>query len=276
MPVPRGLDIARRGVDSGTPMAEDNLEAYRQKRDFEKTPEPAGQREAGSAGNRFVVQKHAARRLHYDLRLEMEGVLRSWAVPRGPSLDPEEKRLAVHVEDHPLDYIDFEGVIPEGEYGAGRVIVWDHGTYECPGGKNPVAEYHKGGLHLQLHGQKLRGTWLLVRTRDEKDWLLFKKQDEFAEGGRDILEDRPESVLSGLRVEEVTGETSGTWHSRVHRLLEEMHLPRAEITEPVRPMLATLVSEVPRGPRWVFQLKYDGIRVLAEKKTAESASTRAT
>ncbi len=256
-------------------MNEEHLRAYRKKRDFGKTPEPAGGGPPDSPShNRFVVQHHKARRRHYDLRLEMEGVLRSWAVPKGPSLDPGEKRLAVHVEDHPLDYIDFEGVIPEGEYGAGQVIVWDQGTYDCPGKeRDPVEAFQKGALHLRLQGQKLRGTWLLVRIeKEENNWLFFKKEDEFADPSRDILQEKPESVLSGLKVEEVTEQTSGTWHSRVHRMLGEMHLPQAEVNERVRPMLATLVSQVPTGPRWVYQLKYDGIRVLAEKKTANSAS----
>lgn len=260
-------------------MVDDHLGEYRKKRDFEKTSEPSGEG-AGeeSSEPRFVIQKHKARRLHYDLRLEMEGVLRSWAIPKGPSLDPDEKRLAVHVEDHPLDYIDFEGVIPEGEYGAGQVIVWDRGTYEGVGDKSdPVKAYHKGSMDIRLHGQKLRGVWILVRTKQEENsWLFFKKKDDFADPDADILESKPESVLSGLKVEEVTEETSGTWHSRVHRVLEEMHLQKAEISERLRPMLATLVSQVPVGPRWAYQLKYDGIRVLAEKKTAPFGFTPAT
>src|SRR5690242_1565081 len=139
------------------------LQEYRAKRDFARTPEPAGAARAGAAdGNSYVIQKHAARRLHYDFRLELGGVLKSWAVPKGPSLDPKERRLAVHVEDHPLDYGEFEGIIPPGEYGGGTVLLWDRGTWEPEG--DPVRGYGKGHLRFQLHGDKLRGSWSLVRT----------------------------------------------------------------------------------------------------------------
>ena len=141
-----------------------DLSEYRRKRDFSKTPEPRGEvvEEQRNAALRFVVQKHAARRLHYDFRLEMNGVLKSWAIPRGPSLDPAEKRLAVHVEDHPLDYGEFEGVIPEGEYGAGTVLLWDRGTW-VPLDPDPEAAYRKGLLRFTLQGEKLHGNWALVR-----------------------------------------------------------------------------------------------------------------
>src|SRR5690349_15154317 len=156
------------------------LEEYKRRRDFHKTPEPAGRpvraKKAGAAPLSFVVQKHAARRLHYDFRLEMGGVLKSWAVPKGPSLDPGEKRLAAHVEDHPVDYIDFEGVIPQGEYGGGTVMVWDEGTWEPDG--DPEKAYAKGHLRFTLKGKRLKGSWTLARMggRDEgKNWLLIKR-----------------------------------------------------------------------------------------------------
>lgn len=257
----------------------DKLDKYRKKRDFGKTPEPAG--ETGKPTEerlRFVVQKHQARNLHYDLRLEMEGVLRSWAVPKGPSLDPGEKRLAVHVEDHPMDYADFEGVIPQGQYGGGKVIVWDRGWYECVGSEpDPVKAFHKGTIDLRLHGEKLRGLWLLVKLKKERNqWLFFKKPDEYADTSLDILEEMPESVVSGLGVEEMAEGVSATWNSRLLRLLEELQVAPGEIPDQVRPMLATLVDSLPEGARWTYELKYDGVRALAEKKTAKSASTPAT
>eukprot|EP01137_Pigoraptor_chileana_P021939 Opistho-2@86289 len=169
-----------------------NLDLYRSKRDFSRTREPkgaAGRRKAAQAGAAFVVHKHAARRLHYDLRLEHRGVLWSWAVTRGPSLDPEEKRLAVHVEDHPLEYGSFEGTIPEGEYGAGSVIVWDEGKWIPEG--DPVRGMEKGHLAFTLEGHKLAGRWHLVRLkprRGEKrdNWLLIKVDDDFARDDEDI------------------------------------------------------------------------------------------
>ncbi len=256
----------------------DKLSEYRKKRDFGKTPEPAGEAAAAPVdGNpSFVVQKHHARNLHYDLRLEMDGVLRSWAVPKGPSFDPGEKRLAVNVEDHPLEYGDFEGIIPEGGYGAGKVIVWDRGSYECIGAEtDPVRAFQKGTLDLRLHGEKLKGIWLLVRIKNERNWLFFKKQDEYADSSYDVTVEMPESVISGLEVDELTEGSSATWNSRLHRMLAELQIDPREVSETVRPMLATLVEEVPEGPRWTYELKYDGIRALAEKKTAKSGSTRA-
>src|ERR687897_2832375 len=181
----------------------DPLLPYRAKRSLERTPEPAGaippNAKAGGGGL-FVVHKHAARRLHYDLRLEMEGVLRSWAVPKGPSYDTAEKRLAVHVEDHPLEYGDFEGLIPAGNYGAGAVIVWDRGAWVPEG--DPLEGLAKGKLLFELKGYKLRGMWTLVKLKkSEKDWLLIKERDAWATKEPEELP--PESVLSGLTVEEL-------------------------------------------------------------------------
>src|SRR6267142_4884763 len=159
----------------------DRLGTYQAKRSFEQTPEPAGE-VARAGGHLFVVHKHAARRLHFDLRLEMEGVLRSWAVPRGPSLNPADKRLAVHVEDHPIEYGDFEGMIPEGNYGAGAVIVWDRGTWTPL--EDPIEGLKKGKLLFTLQGNKLHGRWTLVKIKKgQKDWLLIKERDGYATTG---------------------------------------------------------------------------------------------
>jgi len=192
-------------VSAGT----DTLGEYRRKRRFAKTPEPEANGVPSADGKArapiFVIHKHGARRLHYDLRLELDGVLKSWAVPKGPSIDPSQKRLAMHVEDHPLDYAPFEGVIPEGEYGAGAVIVWDAGTWEPLG--DAAAALAKGELKFRLHGRKLRGGWMLVRLRGEKDqWLLIKERDGAARHGEDELAARPESVLSGRNLEDLTAD----------------------------------------------------------------------
>jgi bifunctional non-homologous end joining protein LigD len=199
------------------------LEIYRKKRQFGVTPEPRG-RKGGRGGNRYVIQKHAARRLHYDLRLELDGVMKSWAVTRGPSLDPGEKRLAVHVEDHPIEYNAFEGTIPAGEYGGGTVMIWDRGTWTPD--DDPHKGYAKGHLNFELHGEKLHGHWHLVRMRgrpnDPRDkghdnWLLIKGKDEDARGPRDkdILDEKSRSVVSGRTIEEIAGGKGRkrVWHS---------------------------------------------------------------
>ena len=188
-----------------------NLEAYRKKRDFSKTSEPPGSGATSSEGKpRYSIQKHRAKRLHYDLRLEVGGVLRSWAIPKGPSLDTKTKRLAVPTEDHPLEYIDFEGMIPEGEYGAGTVIVWDIGTYEnttrADGAAVPIAEaLERGHATFILSGEKLLGGYALTRTGRGKNerWILVKMKDDFARPDLDILEEEPDSALTGRSVDEV-------------------------------------------------------------------------
>ena len=197
------------------------LEAYRRKRNFKATAEPKG-REPVESSNIFVVQKHDATRLHYDFRLALDGVLKSWAVTRGPSLVPGEKRLAVAVEDHPLEYSDFEGTIAEGEYGGGSVIVWDRGTWSPIG--DPHRGLKKGHLEFELHGQKLNGRWHLVRMRAKprekrENWLLIKGDDEFARsaGDPDILEERPESVKTGRSIDDVAGEPPG-WSSKTGKI----------------------------------------------------------
>jgi len=177
------------------------LTVYRRKRNFARTSEPQGGRAKSHRGLAFVVQKHRASHLHYDFRLEMDGVLKSWAVPKGPSLNPGDKRLAIQVEDHPYDYKDFEGSIPAGNYGAGEVIVWDRGTYEPAeeGGEAAALKaLKKGAISLVLHGKKLKGEFSLVRLRRPKQWLLIKKRDEFATS-RDVTR-HDASVISGRRL----------------------------------------------------------------------------
>jgi bifunctional non-homologous end joining protein LigD len=191
------------------------LEEYKRKRDFARTPEPSPERQPGSGPLIFVIHKHSARSLHYDLRLEADGVLKSWAVPQGPSLDPTVKRLAVRVEDHPLEYQSFEGVIPAGEYGAGQVIIWDQGTYwpEGEGGlkvndRDRAQELIREGLEKEkisfhLEGAKLKGSWALVKMqRTRNDWLLIKHRDEFAKTGVDVLK-QDASVISGVTIEDL-------------------------------------------------------------------------
>ncbi|HXW78256.1 MAG TPA: DNA polymerase ligase N-terminal domain-containing protein, partial [Acidimicrobiales bacterium] len=199
----------------------DPLATYRDKRDFTKTREPEGKALLPGRGQlrRFVVQRHRARRLHYDLRLEIDGVLVSWAVPKGPTLDPRARRAAFHVEDHPLDYFDFEGVIPKGEYGGGDVIVWDEGTWqpdEAGDPPDPARAVRDGELHFDLQGQKLRGRFVLVRTSTDaagkEQWLLLHKKDEYAVPGWDP-EDHPRSVLSGRTNDEVKADPDRMWRS---------------------------------------------------------------
>ena len=195
------------------------LRIYRKKRKFDVTPEPRG-RAGGGKGNQFVIQKHAARRLHYDLRLELDGVMKSWAVTRGPSLVPGEKRLAIHVEDHPIEYNAFEGTIPQGEYGGGTVMIWDRGRWQPDG--DPHYGYRKGRLDFALEGEKLHGRWHLVRMHGragekKEPWLLIKAKDEAARSADDpdVLEDEPLSVVSGRSIPEIA-EGKGrkrVWHS---------------------------------------------------------------
>ena len=198
-----------------------DLATYRRKRDFRRTPEPSRDGAPGSTadgGRRFVVQRHRASSLHYDLRFEVDGVLVSWAVPKGPTLDPKVRRMAVHVEDHPMEYLHFEGVIPEGEYGGGDVIVWDTGTWEPAKDEDPAAQLARGELHADVHGQKLHGRLVLVR-RDDKEgsgereqWLLLHKKDDHAEPGWDP-EEHPRSVLTGRTNDEVKGDPDRMWRS---------------------------------------------------------------
>jgi len=240
------------------------LEAYRKKRDPERTPEPFGGRRV--AGERlFVVHKHAARNLHYDLRLEMDGVLKSWAVPKGPSVRPEEKRLAVHVEDHPIEYADFEGVIPAGNYGAGGVIIWDRGWYRPVKEGDPLEQLAKGKLEVEFFGFKLRGRWTLARmAKKEKEWLLLKKADAAASGS-ELIERYPQSVLSGLTVEEIRDPPAK--RAAVRARLQALGAPRGDVSPRTQPlMLATLAERPVSGKEWLFEIKYDGVRVLASRQ----------
>jgi DNA ligase D-like protein (predicted 3'-phosphoesterase) len=189
------------------------LTNYRQKRNFEKSPEPSGKRDKTGRRPIFVIQKHDASRLHYDFRLETGGVLKSWAISKGPSTDPREKRLAIEVEDHPLEYAEFEGIIPEGEYGAGTVIVWDRGTFENitdeDGDQVPLEDaLSKGHIAVRLEGEKLKGGYALNRIRKGKkpEWLLVKMKDDHADARRNPVSTEPESVLSGKTIEEVAKE----------------------------------------------------------------------
>ncbi len=194
-------------------MADGKLSKYRSKRDFSKTAEPSGESAvAPSARRRFVIQKHDASHLHFDLRLELDGVFKSWALPRGPALDPKEKRLAVEVEDHPLEYGDFEGTIPEGEYGGGTVMLWDRGYWTPEGNENksPEEQLKSGNLKFRLDGQRLHGSWVLVRMKRDRNggrrtnWLLIKHRDEFArEGIDDAVSDDDRSVASGRTMAEI-------------------------------------------------------------------------
>ena len=248
----------------------DLLARYRAKRSPDRTPEPFGAAEpAPFAGGLFVVHKHAARRLHYDLRLEMEGVLRSWAVPKGPSYDTREKRLAVHVEDHPLEYGDFEGMIPEGEYGAGAVIVWDRGEWVPL--EDPLEGLTKGKLLFNLNGYKLKGRWTLVKIKKaEKDWLLIKERDGFA--NPDPPPFAEESVLSGLTIEDL--EQGRTPTDRVRAELDRLGVPRRRVDpEEVELMLAEPLEAAFRKPGWIFEPKLDGYRVLVAQDRGTATIT---
>ncbi|MCX6376804.1 MAG: DNA ligase, partial [Armatimonadetes bacterium] len=251
-----------------------NLEPYRQKRDFTKSPEPPGT-DAGPRDQdrlRFVVQKHKASHLHYDLRLELDGVLKSWAVPKGPSLNPSDKRLAVMVEDHPLDYHDFEGTIPEGTYGAGTVMVWDRGDYCVPEScERPDMEralrhdLDKGHVRIVLHGEKLKGRFALARTHyegEENAWLLIKADDEYAD--TDIADD-DRSVATGRTMNQIAKESSAS----VMREVDLSDAPASPMPHNVTPMLATLTNQPFDDARWLFEVKWDGYRAIAEIEQAE-------
>src|SRR3954469_15061987 len=276
------------------------LHEYKRRRDFAKTPEPAGsdrapaggEREAAGVertgktsalpGGRFVVQRHRATRLHYDFRLEIDGVLASWAVPKGPSLDPAVRRMAVHVEDHPIEYLDFEGVIPKGEYGGGDVIVWDWGTWtpdpETPDGRRAISD---GELKFSLRGEKLRGRFTIVRTSGrgrkgsgntmpfEEDggeqWLLLHKRDAEAEAGWDA-EDHPKSVKTGRTNDEVKAARDAIWISQAPAATAEIDLSKArEAPMPsfIEPMAATLTNRSFDDADWLFEVKWDGYRIEA-------------
>ncbi|MDQ6916990.1 MAG: DNA ligase D [Pseudomonadota bacterium] len=283
------------------------LERYHEKRDFRITPEPRGRvaprpyRELS-----FVIQKHAASHLHYDFRLELNGVLLSWAVPKGPSLDPADKRLAMHVEDHPIEYGSFEGIIPAKQYGGGTVLLWDRGTWIPKG--DPAEGYAKGRLKFELNGEKLKGGWMLVKSHSskyggktgDKAWLLIKENDSFAERGADarIVDEAPDSVLSGRSLDDIAAQREHVWHSTksvaenvragaVAKTAKGKSLPPiksnpvsvgrsaisgarvAKLPATLSPMLATLVDTIPKGDDWLHEVKFDGYRMLCRVDQAK-------
>ncbi|KIG18996.1 ATP-dependent DNA ligase [Enhygromyxa salina] len=252
------------------------LDAYRRKRNFDATPEPAPDSpdEPLAAPERiYVIQRHDARRLHYDLRLEHGGVLWSWAVPKGPSLDPHQRRLAVQTEDHPLDYANFEGTIPAGQYGGGTVLVWDRGVW-IPDG-DPAQDFERGRLRFTLSGAKLHGRWNLIRTRDAKTWLLIKSRDEFArpEGAAEIVDEQPLSALSGRTTEQVaagvergdTRDLDGTRDQIRDQIRDEIRAIGERAPPPLvlTPQLAVPAEQAPKGPEWLHEIKLDGYRIMA-------------
>ena len=260
------------------------LEEYRTKRDFAKTPEPAGSTSAESGELLYVIQKHAATRLHWDLRLELDGVLLSWAIPRGPSLDTADKRLAVHVEDHPVEYGSFEGIIPKGEYGGGTVMLWDRGTWQ-PDHGDPRAHLEQGHLKFYLFGERLRGRWMLVKTKGYggrgDSWLLFKERDDEARPRAefDAVKEWTTSVATGRSMEQIALDADavysstdlsaksapGTSAQRRLALPDLATIPgavKAAMPQHVDVELATLVKGVPEGDGWLHEVKYDGYRIL--------------
>jgi bifunctional non-homologous end joining protein LigD len=245
-----------------------SLKEYSRKRSFDKTPEPAPEppRAAAPIGNFFCVQRHDATRLHYDFRLEVAGVLKSWAVPKGPSLEPLAKVLAVHVEDHPLDYGNFEGNIPKGEYGGGSVMLWDRGSYELLGDAPALAQIERGDLKFRLHGEKLHGEFALVQMRNRgkgNEWLLIKKKDANAKPGWNV-EDYARSVLTGRTQQEIAENlpAAAAPHSEALSLAKVKGAVASPIPRSIEPMLATLAEHPPSGSEWLYEVKWDGVRAL--------------
>jgi bifunctional non-homologous end joining protein LigD len=260
------------------------LEQYKTKRNFKKTAEPAGG--APDPGKlRFVVQKHAPSHLHYDFRLEVKGVLKSWAVPRGPSMNPEERRLAMAVEDHPYDYKNFEGIIPQGQYGGGTVIVWDEGWYEPATDEKlkdkaakehwMMSNYYKNALKIRLHGHKLKGDFILIKFNDDKyerGWRLIKADDQYATKDDILLKDK--SVISKLTIEQM-GEKEGAkvWQSNRAPEKPQNSAPtlddlkkrdiKKSMPTSVKPMLCTLTKEVVADQDYLYEVKWDGYRIIS-------------
>ena len=264
--------------------AREQLSEYRRKRDFTKTAEPSGDApSADAAVLRFVIQKHAASHLHFDLRLELDGVMKSWAVPKGPSTDPSVKRLAMQVEDHPIGYNEFEGTIPKGEYGGGTVMLWDTGTYTSDAAPEKAEEairegLRKGDLKVRFFGERMHGSWVLVRTKSWGDrsssakpqWLLIKHRDEFASDS-DVVAENMTSVTTGRAMEEIAEGKSRVWHSNRTKTVAPKTAPAkkssptssvSELAKLLEPMYASVGTSIPKEG-WTFEPKYDGIRVLA-------------
>ncbi len=275
------------------------LDEYNRKRDFAKTAEPAGELASSGSGNIFIVQKHEATRLHYDFRIEADGVLKSWAVTKGPSPDPDIKRLAVRTEDHPMSYAQFEGVIPKGEYGGGTVMLWDRGTLETVPGKS-LKDLEKGHLHFTLHGERMKGEWLLIRLKRKpgekrENWLLRKLQDAFADKGDALVERELTSVLTGRSMAEIAADKKGEFSLQDKKgkdFKAQMEAAakrnksaskrgktavkgskgartRAKLPGFAKPQLATLVDEVPTGNNWLHEIKFDGYRAMIAAKGDE-------
>jgi bifunctional non-homologous end joining protein LigD len=273
--------------------ASGTLTEYNRKRDFKRTAEPEGKREKSAGGNLFIVQKHAATRLHWDFRLEVDGVLKSWAVTRGPSLDPDNKRLAVRTEDHPLAYAEFEGGIPKGEYGGGTVMLWDRGTWSPVEGKS-ARDLDKGHLHFTLDGERMKGEWLLIRLKPRpgekrENWLLRKLDDTYAEAGDSLIEEGLTSVLTGRTMAEIAGgeeyalagKSDRAFAAQMRKAASTNARASAARISPTKaparkrggkaasappafrnPQLATLVDNVPDGNNWMHEIKFDGYRAL--------------
>jgi bifunctional non-homologous end joining protein LigD len=241
-----------------------SLKEYNRKRNFRKTAEPAGGAAPKTGAHRFVIQKHAASRLHYDFRLEINGTLKSWAVPKGVPYAKGEKRLAIEVEDHPVSYIDFEGTIPQGQYGGGTVMVWDRGTF-APSSDNPSKDLSGGKLHFKLHGEKLEGEWYLVRLRDQKNWLLVRGQDGMKPVSRKMADT---SAISGRSMEAIS-QGDAVWRSKpVKRTFSPPKRVHEDSAAPfpafIEPMKARLAKHPPEGD-WIYEIKLDGFRTLAFK-----------
>lgn len=248
-------------------MGTSSLATYQRKRNFGATPEPAGEVTASGDELSFVIQKHAARRLHYDFRLELDGTLKSWAVPKGPSLDPHDKRMAVQVEDHPLSYGSFEGVIPEGHYGAGSVIVWDRGTWVPLG--DARKGYREGKLKFELHGEKLHGGFTLVRMKSRENerqvpWLLIKETDEEAKPASefDVVEALPDSVLGAKKKRPVAAKAPAKAPAKSPAKAKAKRRSQVELPLSLTPQLATLVDDIPPGDDWLYEIKFDGYRIV--------------
>src|SRR5215217_316660 len=267
----------------------DPLAKYNAKRDFSKTDEPAGTYDTLSwgHGDGFMVQKHDATRLHWDLRLEMEGVLKSWAVPNGPSLNPDDKRLAVRTEDHPLSYATFEGTIPKGEYGGGTVMMWDRGTWTPAPGKDPRKTIEEGHLHFTLHGERMQGEWVMFRLKPKpgerrgvENWMLKKVRDDHVGGSMGLTETYLTSIKTGRTMQEIAAakkakELAG-WKRALNgsvprrrpgpsekKLGSGLRRNTSSAPPPFRePQKATLVDHVPDGGGWIHEMKYDGYRCL--------------
>jgi bifunctional non-homologous end joining protein LigD len=258
------------------------LRLYNKKRDFRKTPEPKGKL-SHQHKNLYVIQKHAASHLHYDFRLELHGVLLSWAVPKGPCLDPSVKRLAMHVEDHPVEYGSFEGIIPKGEYGGGTVMLWDTGNWVSED-ENPSAAYQRGHLRFQLKGKKLKGRWSLIRFKSAGDqsWFLVKSKDRYAKliTEYDITIKKPNSILTKYNLEKIAEQYQNVWSkkglkkiykpkkkssakSKIKVPKFKINLPKSSYPSSIFPELATLVSKPPEGADWIHEIKLDGYRILA-------------